>query len=147
MAAEITFTPQVLGETEKALNAILYRELDDVGLTEHQWIVLRLTVTAGGGVARDQLVGRLAGALKVEAPEPRHESTSWSAAGCCTRRGAAVSGRDRAGREVQGRVRGAVSEITSGSGATCPRRTSRPRAGPSRDPRARQRSVRHGSTL
>ena len=28
MATDTTFTPQVLGETEKALNAILYRELD-----------------------------------------------------------------------------------------------------------------------
>src|SRR6202012_5653032 len=39
MAGETTFTPQVLGETEKALNAILLRELGEVGLTEDQWIV------------------------------------------------------------------------------------------------------------
>ena len=67
MTTDTTFTPQVLGETEKALNAILYRQLDGVGLTEHQWIALRLTVTAGGALPREQLVGRLAGALKVGA--------------------------------------------------------------------------------
>ena len=69
MAPEITFTPQVLGETEKALNAILYRELGHVELTEHQWIALRLTVFGGGEVPRDQLVGRLGGALKVDPAE------------------------------------------------------------------------------
>jgi hypothetical protein len=47
MATDTTFTPQVLGETEKALNAILYRELDKVGLNEHQWITLQLTKAAG----------------------------------------------------------------------------------------------------
>ena len=31
MDANTTFTPQVLGETEKALNAILYRQLDGAG--------------------------------------------------------------------------------------------------------------------
>jgi hypothetical protein len=40
MASDTTFTPQVLGETEKALNAILYRELDVVGLVEPEWITL-----------------------------------------------------------------------------------------------------------
>ena len=68
-ATNSTFTPQVLGETEKALNAILYRQLTATGLTEHQWITLRLTVAAGGEIPRGQLVGRLAGALKIGAAD------------------------------------------------------------------------------
>ncbi|HEY1711669.1 MAG TPA: MarR family winged helix-turn-helix transcriptional regulator [Solirubrobacteraceae bacterium] len=114
MALEITFTPQVLGETEKALNAILYRELGHVELTEHQWIVLRLTVIGGGEVGREQLVGRLAGALKVEAPAAEARVDELVAAGLLQ----ASPDAERvavteAGGRVHGRVRGAVDEITT----------------------------------
>jgi DNA-binding MarR family transcriptional regulator len=67
MATNQTFTPQILGETEKALNAILFRHLDETGLTEPQWIVLQLSMGAGGEIPRERLVSRLAGALKVDA--------------------------------------------------------------------------------
>jgi DNA-binding MarR family transcriptional regulator len=60
-----TFSPAVLGQTEKALNAILDRQLAGTGLTERLWITLTLTVVSGGTVDRDQLVGRIAGGLKV----------------------------------------------------------------------------------
>jgi DNA-binding MarR family transcriptional regulator len=113
MATDITFTPQVLGETEKALNAILVRELDAVGLTEHQWIALRLTVTAGGALARGQLVERLAGALKVGAADAEARVEELARGGLLQ---ASVAEGDvavtRAGGDVHDRVRGAVTEIT-----------------------------------
>jgi DNA-binding MarR family transcriptional regulator len=112
MGNTITFTPQVLGETEKALNAILYRELGHVDLTEHQWIVLRLTVTGGGEVGREQLVGRLAGALKVETHEARARVDELVAAGLL-QEGAERVAVTEAGAQVHGRVRGAVEEITT----------------------------------
>jgi hypothetical protein len=37
-----TFGPQLIGETEKTLNAILRRALTDTGLTEPQWVTLRI---------------------------------------------------------------------------------------------------------
>ncbi|HXD66786.1 MAG TPA: hypothetical protein VNV17_19335 [Solirubrobacteraceae bacterium] len=113
MTTDTTFTPQVLGETEKALNAILYRQLDGVGLTEHQWIALRLTVTAGGALPREQLVGRLAGALKVGAAVADARVEELVVSGLLQ-----ASGAERdvavtpAGTGVHARVRGAVSEIT-----------------------------------
>ena len=113
MATDTTFTPQVLGETEKALNAILVRELDAVGLTEHQWIALRLTVIAGGALAREQLVGRLAGALKVGADDAEARIEEVAGRGLLQASGAegdvAVT---QAGTDVHARVRGAVAEIT-----------------------------------
>jgi DNA-binding MarR family transcriptional regulator len=113
MTTETTFTPQVLGETEKALNAILYRQLDAVGLTEHQWIALRLTVTAGGGLAREQLVGRLAGALKVGAADAEARVDELVSGGLLQASGAAGDvAVTRAGSDVHARVLGAVSEIT-----------------------------------
>lgn len=110
---ETTFTPQVLGETEKALNAILLRELDAFSLTEHQWIALRLAVTAGGAPAREQLVGRLAEALKVGAADAEARVAELTSRGLLQAAGAeghvAVT---EAGIDVHARVRGAVSEIT-----------------------------------
>ena len=112
MATDTAFTPQVLGETEKALNAILYRELTAVGLTEHQWIALRLTVTGGGEIPRDQLVGRLGGALKVGGDDAEARVDELVAAGVLD---SSVDGRvavTEAGAQLHTNIRAAVSEIT-----------------------------------
>jgi hypothetical protein len=50
------FGPQLIGETEKTLNALLRRLLDGTGLTEPQWVTLRLAglldgTVDGGGLA------------------------------------------------------------------------------------------------
>jgi DNA-binding MarR family transcriptional regulator len=113
MASDTTFTPQVLGETEKALNAILHRELVAVDLTEHQWIALRLTAIAGGAPAREQLLQRLAGALKVGVGDAEARVEELVVAGLLEASGA--EGRvtvTQAGTDVHGRVRGTVAEIT-----------------------------------
>jgi hypothetical protein len=112
MATDTAFTPQVLGETEKALNAILYRELTAVSLTEHQWITLRLTVAAGGEISRAQLVGRLGGALKVGVTDAEACVQELGAAGLLessAEGGVAVT---EAGAQLHARVRSAVNEIT-----------------------------------
>lgn len=41
-----TFSPQILGQTEKAVNALLDRQLDGTGLTEPLWITLTVTAAA-----------------------------------------------------------------------------------------------------
>src|SRR6185312_7118710 len=116
MATETTFTPQVLGETEKALNAILYRELGHAGLTEHQWIVLRLATRAGGSVGREALVARLAGALKVDAAVAAARVDELEAAGLL-RAAADAPGSvavSAAGAQAHDRVRAVVDGITVG---------------------------------
>lgn len=45
-----TFGPQLIGETEKTLNAILRRVLEPTGLTEAEWVTLRLAGQLDGGV-------------------------------------------------------------------------------------------------
>jgi DNA-binding MarR family transcriptional regulator len=60
-----TFTPQIIGQTEKALNAILDRHLANTGVSEPQWVTLTLAVMSGGSIPRDVLLGRVAHALKV----------------------------------------------------------------------------------
>ncbi|MEV0720971.1 hypothetical protein AB0H87_41125, partial [Asanoa sp. NPDC050611] len=64
------FSAQLLGRTEKALNAILDRLLAGIEVTEPQWVALTLTVTAGGAPA-DVVTARIADALKVDAPAAR----------------------------------------------------------------------------
>ena len=60
----IPFGTQLIGQTEKSLNAILDRELAGSGVTEPQWVALVLAVMAGGTTDRAQLVARIAAALK-----------------------------------------------------------------------------------
>jgi len=50
------FGPQLIGETEKTLNALLDRHLSDTGLTEPQWVTLRLADQLDGSVDAEGLV-------------------------------------------------------------------------------------------
>jgi hypothetical protein len=65
MSTTPMFSAQLLGETEKAANAILDRLLAGPGLTEPQWVTLSISVMSGGTVDHRQLIDRVAGALKV----------------------------------------------------------------------------------
>jgi hypothetical protein len=65
MSTSPTFSPRALGQTEKALNAILDRRLAGTGLSEHRWITLSLLVMSGGRSERDALLTSAAGALKI----------------------------------------------------------------------------------
>ncbi len=46
----VTFGPQLIGETEKTLNALLRGYLAGTDLTEPQWVTLRLTAALDGSV-------------------------------------------------------------------------------------------------
>jgi hypothetical protein len=50
-----TFGPQLLGQTEKTLQALLRRALDDTGLTERQWVSLRLADQPDGNTLRERV--------------------------------------------------------------------------------------------
>lgn len=64
MSANTTFTPRLLGETEKTLNAILDRHLSEARLTEQHWITLTLAVMSGGSIDRDELVKKVSEGAK-----------------------------------------------------------------------------------
>jgi hypothetical protein len=61
------FGSSLIGQTEKALNAILDKQLAGTGMTEPQWVTL--TVAGGGSADRGQLIGRVVAALKVRDAE------------------------------------------------------------------------------
>ncbi len=64
MSATSAFTPRLIGETEKTLNAILDRHLAGAGLTEQHWITLTLAVVKAQPIARDELVRQVVSGAK-----------------------------------------------------------------------------------
>ena len=61
-----TLNPQIVGQAEKAHKPILDRILARTGTTMNQWVALKFTAVSGGAAGRDQLISRIAGALKVD---------------------------------------------------------------------------------
>src|ERR1700729_1023222 len=55
------FGPALIGQTEKALDAILRRELSGTGASPTGWVLLKLAEGAGGRLGRQDLVDRAAG--------------------------------------------------------------------------------------
>ena len=49
------FGPQLIGQTEKTLQALLRRALADTGLDERQWVALRLADQSGAAGLRDRV--------------------------------------------------------------------------------------------
>src|SRR5215471_9428174 len=54
------FGPQLIGETEKTLNALLRRFLEGTGLSESQWVTLRLADRLDGSVDANGLAATVA---------------------------------------------------------------------------------------
>lgn len=112
MSSTPTFSTQLIGQTEKTLNAILGRLLAPTGLTEPQWVTLTVAVTSGGSVDRGAFVGRIAGALKISEAEAQARIDELAAAELfVVVDDSAVTVTD-AGRELHGRIRSTVVEIT-----------------------------------
>jgi hypothetical protein len=56
--------PQLIGETDKTLSALLRRFLEPTGLTEPQWVTLRLADVLDGGVDAHGLAAAVADRAK-----------------------------------------------------------------------------------
>jgi len=99
------FGPQLIGETEKTLNALLARYLDEPQLTEPQWVTLRvasmLDVTGN--------VDDLAAAVTDRA----HFADAAGIVDELARRGLLDDGRlSAAGRELLDRLQGEITDDT-----------------------------------
>jgi hypothetical protein len=87
------FGPQLIGETEKTLNALLHRFLQGTGLTEPQWVTLRLASALDGSVDADGLATAVA--------DRAHFSDAVDLVGALTDRGLLADGRlTSIGREL-----------------------------------------------
>jgi DNA-binding MarR family transcriptional regulator len=107
------FTAQLLGRTEKTLNAILVRLLSGSGVSEPQWVALTLAVTTGEE-SRDVYTGRVASALRVREADASAQITELAAAGLLD---LPAGGRGpisvtESGQQLYHRVRAATGEMT-----------------------------------
>jgi DNA-binding MarR family transcriptional regulator len=109
-----TFGAPIIGQTEKALNAILDRQLAGTRLTAPQWLTLSLTVFSGGTVDRDELGARVAGALKVSEADAHARIAELAAAELVDAPDGSGStvGLTDAGHQLHVRIRTTVTEIT-----------------------------------
>ena len=105
-----TFSTQTIGRTEKALNAILDRELRGTGLTEREWVTLALTAISGGG-PREAMIARLDGALKTGPADAESKFAGLAGRGLIDHHGDSIALSDE-GRGLHARVSGRVAEIT-----------------------------------
>jgi len=69
------FGPQLIGETEKTLSALLRMFLDGTGLTEPQWVTLRLADLLDGAVDAHGLAA--AAADRAPLLEGRRDPSRW----------------------------------------------------------------------
>lgn len=114
MSTSPTFSTQLIGQTEKTLNAILGRLLAGTGLTEPQWVTLTLAVRGSGTTYLPAFAGRLANALKISDADARARIDELATAELLVVpdvAGSPVRVTD-AGSQLHGRIHSAVVEIT-----------------------------------
>ena len=114
MSTDPTLTPQIIGQAEKTMNAILFRLLARPGLTEAQWITLTLIAAGGESTGRARLVAQVAHGLKASEAQAREHLASLVAAQLVQDPGddAEPVRFTAAGAQVFGQIRGATTEIT-----------------------------------
>lgn len=114
MSSTTAFGTQVIGQTEKALNAILDRQLAGTELTEPQWVALTIAVMSDGADDRASFSRRVANALKITDREAQALIAELSAAKLLDlpdTEGSPVHPSD-AGRQLHARIRTSITGIT-----------------------------------
>jgi hypothetical protein len=104
------FGPQLIGETEKTLNALLLRSLDAAGvdgdITEPQWVTLRIASMLDGTVNQDGLAAAVA--------DRAHFRDAAEHVAALTARGLLIDGQLTAdGRALLTRVQAALADDVS----------------------------------
>lgn len=115
MSSTPPLSPQVVGQAENAHRAILERALAGTGITYHQWVALTITAASGDVVDRDTLVGRMAGALKMDDATASATIAALVASGLLETPAGGESrvGLTSTGRTKYGERRAAVDEVVA----------------------------------
>jgi len=104
--------PQVIGQTESALGALLGPVLAEAGRSFEQWVVLAVAAD-GTPVDRDRLVARVVDARKFAAADVAAAIAGLAADGALSVESGQVT-LTAAGQEVRRRIRARIEEVTSG---------------------------------
>lgn len=113
MSTYPALSTRVIGQAEKALGAILGRQLAGTGLTEPQWVILTLAITSGATAGRDQFTRMVADALKISETEAQARVGDMVTAQRLqiTGEGSAVTVTGAA-RQLHSRIRTTITQIT-----------------------------------
>ncbi|MFD0885084.1 hypothetical protein ACFQ08_11060 [Streptosporangium algeriense] len=115
MAPTLPFGTALIGQTEKALNAILERQLDGTGVTEPQWVTLTLTSVSGGTIDRAELIGKVRKATKFSEASVAERIAELTAAGLLKDGGEGADVQvSEAGQQQWTQVRSALGPIIQG---------------------------------
>jgi hypothetical protein len=111
MSTSTPFGTVLIGRTERALAAILDRQLEDTGLNTLEWVTLTVLLAGGGSVHPDQLIGRVAGARKVSETEVQAHISRLAAAQLLDADQTELRITD-SGRRLHGEIQSAIGVIT-----------------------------------
>ena len=106
------FGTALIGQTEKALNAILDRQLAGTGITEPQWVTLTLIVVGGGAVDRAELIRRVGDATQFSHAAVAERVAELTAAGFLRDAGDGRVEVTDEGRERWTQIRTGIGPIT-----------------------------------
>jgi DNA-binding MarR family transcriptional regulator len=103
---------QVIGRTERTLQALMDQVLAGAGGTFHQWVALTFTAGDGDGIERRQLIRRLAAALQIDDTGAEATIAGMAGEGLLQASGSAVVLSD-AGRKRYAAIRAAIDQIAA----------------------------------
>jgi hypothetical protein len=114
MSSAPTFGTQLIGQTEKALNAILDDQLAGTGLTEPQWVILTIAVMSRGTIDHAAFISRVADALKISHSEAQARIDELAATHLLElpQDDSSPVAITESGSQLHGRIRTSVTEIT-----------------------------------
>ena len=113
MSAPPTFSPRLIGETEKTLNAILDRHLAVGSLTEQHWIVLTMAIVGGGSIDREELIGQVVSQAKFSEHDVRARVSELVDRQLLDASASAELTVTDAGAQLQAQIRAANAELTA----------------------------------
>lgn len=105
------FGTQAIGQTEKALDAILRRQLSGTPLSEPGWVILTLALRDDGRLDAAAFTTHMADMLHVAPPRAEAEIAGLRAAGLLDAEPAVTV--TEAGRALHARIRTATEAITA----------------------------------
>jgi len=105
--------PQVIGQAETALGALLGPILTEAGCTFQEWVILALIEAGGSPADRAQLVARVIDARKFAGADVNAAIARLTSDGLLNS-GSGTVALSAAGQDLHRRVRARISEVTSG---------------------------------
>jgi DNA-binding MarR family transcriptional regulator len=113
MSATPAFSPRLIGETEKTLNAILDRHLAGSGLTEQHWITLTFVIVSGGSIDRNELVRQVVSGAKFSEQDVRARVSELGASQLLDDSASPEVTVTDAGAQLHAQIRAANNELTA----------------------------------